>query len=165
MSIINDALKKTDRLIKKSSNLPGADIMAAHRPKKKNYLIFALAVIAGLIIGNTALNYFSRSAKPPEIKVSGISAVPPANAALPAQKAVAVEPAAPEPAPEAKKPAVPDFILSGIFFSDSGGYALINNQIVKRGDTVKGATVLSVSLDTVKLDAAGQLIVLTTENK
>jgi hypothetical protein len=53
------------------------------------------------------------------------------------------------------------FVLNGVFFSGDEGYALINNQIVKKGDKVKGATVKQITLEEVDLEWEGSLIKLS----
>ncbi|MDP2831372.1 MAG: hypothetical protein Q8O02_03905, partial [Candidatus Omnitrophota bacterium] len=59
-------------------------------------------------------------------------------------------------------PAETSFVLNGIFFSDEDGYALVNNQIVRENDYVDGAKVGLITVNTVKLDNAGQTITLST---
>ncbi|MDD5432878.1 MAG: hypothetical protein PHO70_07865 [Candidatus Omnitrophica bacterium] len=58
------------------------------------------------------------------------------------------------------------FILNGIFFSeDKGGYALVNNQIVKVGDTINGAVVKKITDELVELETEGSIIKLSTRLK
>jgi len=43
-------------------------------------------------------------------------------------------------------------ILSGVFYSEGQGYALINNQILQVGDVVEGLTLKKVTLEGVELE-------------
>ena len=80
------------------------------------------------------------------------------------------KPAAPKPAPYINAPAATPgsqsresrgpFVLNGTFFSENQGYALINNKIVKDGDTVDGAVVKRVGLDEVELEQDGKTVKL-----
>jgi type II secretory pathway component PulC len=53
--------------------------------------------------------------------------------------------------PQAKKLARPALVLNGIMFSPGRSYALINNRIVKEGDTIEGVTVKQISADSVEM--------------
>ncbi len=55
---------------------------------------------------------------------------------------------------------LPSLMLNGLFFSGKLGYALINNQIVKEGDTIEGAKVVQISLRSVILKFGDSKIVL-----
>jgi hypothetical protein len=63
-----------------------------------------------------------------------------------------------------KKPAA-QFVLNGVFFSQNEGCALINNHIVKKGDTVEGAVVKQIRLDEVELESDGAVITLKAASK
>lgn len=52
------------------------------------------------------------------------------------------------------------FILNGLFFSAEDAYALINNQIVKEGESVDGATVKRIDEDGVELEFNGAKVEL-----
>ncbi|MBU1125578.1 MAG: hypothetical protein KKC84_06110 [Candidatus Omnitrophica bacterium] len=52
--------------------------------------------------------------------------------------------------------------LNGIFFSQNEGYALINNQIVKEGDTVAGVFVKTITVNGVELEDQGNPLTLLT---
>ena len=70
--------------------------------------------------------------------------------------------AAPPESSQSEKQIQPLLVLNGIFFSENQGYALINNRIVKEGDTVDGAIVDRISLDGVDLNSGGLVIKLST---
>ncbi|MBL7196890.1 MAG: hypothetical protein ISS47_02185 [Candidatus Omnitrophica bacterium] len=55
---------------------------------------------------------------------------------------------------------IPQLILNGIFASETGSFALINNRIVKEGDSILGVKVLRIYSHRVELDAFGKEITL-----
>jgi len=55
---------------------------------------------------------------------------------------------------------IPHLVLSGVFASETGSYALINKRIVKEGDTILGVKVISIDSTRVELDAFGKPIIL-----
>ena len=55
---------------------------------------------------------------------------------------------------------MPSLNLSGIVYSPEESYCIINNKIVKVGDTVQGAKLLSVSHNLVTLDYQGKAVSL-----
>ncbi len=170
MSIINDALKKTAELIQQNTN-PQLPKSAKPAEKRKNLLLYLLIIIGGLFLGNLALNLLAHKAKPetmppkpqevkavtPEIKTTALTQTEQAPSAI--SNVVAAK-----PAPEEKMNET-DFVLSGIFFSDAEKYVLLNNQILKEGDTIKGATVKNITTNAVELDRQGQSIIISTGNK
>ncbi|MFA4842324.1 MAG: hypothetical protein WC658_00610 [Candidatus Omnitrophota bacterium] len=155
MSIIYEALKKVENLnaIKKPLDSPR---LARH--KTKTHLLFILIVASGFLAASILFNLLSHT---PEKKIVAVPQVPPAI----------LIPAAQEPLPAGQEPAVVErpkeeppaakFILNGIFFSQNEGYALINNQIVKSGDNVAGASVKRVDPNEVELESAGKVITLS----
>jgi len=57
-------------------------------------------------------------------------------------------------------------VLNGVFFSKNEGYALINNKVVKQGDSVEGIKVRKVNLDDVELETStGVKFKLTTQSR
>lgn len=54
-------------------------------------------------------------------------------------------------------------ILNGVFFSGDKGYALINNEIFKEGDVIKGAKISKISLDEVVLEVEGNAVRLVNK--
>jgi len=71
----------------------------------------------------------------------------------------------PEPIEEeaVEKDVIPDLILNGIFSSETGNYALINNRIVRIGDTILGVKVKEISSENVILDAFGKEVILKVD--
>ncbi|MFH1622418.1 MAG: type II secretion system protein N [Candidatus Omnitrophota bacterium] len=58
---------------------------------------------------------------------------------------------------------VPNLILNGVFASETGNYALINNRVVRVGDTILGVKVKEIYLEKVVLDASGKEVILRME--
>jgi hypothetical protein len=55
----------------------------------------------------------------------------------------------------------PDLNLSGVVISPEGSYCILNERVVKQGDTVQGAKLVAIHPDEVTLDYHGERIVLT----
>lgn len=166
MSIIYDALKKVER----SQNInPEIKINKADKARHKIYLIYALVVVLGFFAANLLWGFLIKPL-PAKVNVASGDAVKIAKAqeikpvgqrALEAQVSI---PAAPTPAPSpaaATPETKPELTLNGIFFSEDEGYALINNQIVKQGDTVDGAKVVRIDVAEVELESQGSVIKLS----
>ena len=60
--------------------------------------------------------------------------------------------------PGAKK--APRWVLSSILYSTSRQHAIINNKLVRKGEKIGGARVVSLQADHVRLVAGGKVIVL-----
>jgi hypothetical protein len=59
-----------------------------------------------------------------------------------------------------KDNALPQFLLSGVVYSDNGSYCLINGKVLKRGENIGGAIVEKISPNGVLLDYLGEKIVV-----
>ena len=157
MSIINEALKKTEEDLQK--NAAKDQLTAPKSVGSKPALLYVLILLAGLLLGNFIFNLLGKKIQTTQTPKKNI---------LPVIQAKNLPPPAalPSPTPKDNKPALitpePTFVLNGIFFSDNDGYALVNNQIVREDDFVDGAKVGLITSDTVELDNAGQKITLTT---
>ncbi|MDP3042193.1 MAG: hypothetical protein Q8N62_05680 [Candidatus Omnitrophota bacterium] len=153
MSIINEALKKTEEYLQKNS---AKDNPLPPKPSgPKPYILYILILLAGLALGNFIFNLLSYKIQTTQTSKKNANAVTPATNSPPL-------PALPSQPAEETKPVETSFVLNGIFFSDEDGYALVNNQIVREDDYVDGAKVGLITANTVKLDNAGQTITLTT---
>jgi len=158
MSIIYDALKKVQNNIN-----PGAEFNNGHpKLKRKLYLIASLTIVAGIAIISIVSILLGNSKKISKANVlqaqvaKGLNAIPSKTIfkETPKQENEQISPAP-------KKEPSETFTLNGVFFSQDEGYALINNRIVKEGDSVGGATVKSITLDRVELEREGQSITLS----
>jgi len=155
MSIIYDALKK----VQKSNNLRLEVVKEtkSFKPKIKQHLFYLIVVCLGIFIGNIFFGFLShpkssivKQAKP---SVQEVAPVPEQKASLETEP-----PISSNTIEEPKEP----LVLNGIFFSEDKGYALINNKIVKEGDTIGGATVKRITSDNVELEKEGSVSRLTT---
>ncbi|MEI6831530.1 MAG: hypothetical protein WCK61_02365 [Candidatus Omnitrophota bacterium] len=155
MSIINEALKKTEQSIHKNS------ILETPKPATKPYAIYILILIAGLFLSNfvfVLLRHKAETAvtvkKNPDLtgqSAKEIKTIPPILVVTPG------------PTLEENKTPQVNFVLSGIFFSNNDSYALVNNKIVRENDSVDGATVKTITANTVELDSEGMLTTLATQ--
>ena len=187
MSIINEALKKVGKQIEKKVDSgeekplptkPGIlptpqiniNIMNSDRKKGPN-LISPRTIIMGicvLVLAFIAVLIVSLPHKKKQITYSQGAVLPNPNPAL-APEAMPVQPALPESAPlpfgKIFEPTSgrSSFRLSGIMLSEEGPVAIINNEIVKQGDAIGGATVESIDEEQVKLSYQGQEIILTVK--
>ena len=163
MSIINEALKKTEAHLQKSTQ--NSSLPTKHFGPKP-FLLYILILLAGLFLGNFIFTLLKH-------KTQGSNAVdsrtPPVkqnqNPELKTQPQVPHLPALiipPKPPVEENNHPENSFVLNGIFFSENDSYALINNQIVRENDYVDAAKVSLITTNSVQLENAGQIIKLTT---
>ena len=158
MSIINEALKKTEEHLQKNAAQDNP-LPPAKPARAKPFLLYTLILLAGLFLGNFIFNLLSnkiQTAHAPKKNVLPVAQTtnPPSAATLPTQTPEKNKPT------DASKEGI--FVLNGIFFSDNDGYALVNNQIVRENDYVDGAKVGLITANTVELDNAGETITLST---
>jgi hypothetical protein len=156
MSIINEALKKTEEGIQKNTakDNPPASI----KPTPKLFLLYILILLFGLFLGHFIFNQLNHKMKTAHSLEKAIFTPPPQQPAT-----LAPSPIEQIPVVNENKPSEASFILNGIFFSDNSVYALVNNQIVRKNDSVDGAKVEEITANTVKLNNAGKLIILSTQ--
>ena len=160
MSIINEALKKTEQSIHNNSakETPPPET----KPSAKPYILYILILVAGLLISNFIFGLLSH-----KTKTTTAQKRVPATPIRPGGALKIAEPAVKTPAKEIvlEENKVPEtvFILNGIFFSDNDGYALVNNQIVRENDLVDGARIKTITANSVELDNAGKIITLATQ--
>lgn len=150
MSIIYEALKKVEKnnaaepaVVQKKPSAKAAKTS----PAVRLYLLYVLLACVLVFVLQKAL--ISPVKQP-------VSAVPPPLSAEKTQQPVkALEPPAP-----AKKEISELLVLNGVFFSGKEGYAIINNQIVKKGDVIEGALIKRIELGLVEVEYEGKLTVL-----
>lgn len=170
MSIIYDALKKVEKY---NQRLPQAETPPLIVKEKKHfrpqvYFLYALIVVLGLVIGNVFFSFLATSGNPPlPQKITPLAGVAPQIPPSPAPSPSSLS--SPPSSPLRRHPTAinielqESLVLNGVFFSQDEGYALINNQIVKEGDIISGATVKRIDLDKVELEAGGLEIELSTK--
>lgn len=124
--------------------------------------IYILAGLAGIFATKIFFGFLTAKGNPSKkAKPAAMLKVPPSvSRALPASTLPKSTP--PALAPVQTKPVLNEgqFVLSGLFCAKEDSYALINNHIVKEGDTIEGAKVIKISEDGVSLDADGSKIFL-----
>lgn len=155
MSIINEALKKTGQFIQENEtkNNPPAKII----PGPKPLLIYILILLVGILLSKFI---FAMLSQKPE--GSGLASNKPQGDEIKIIQPPAVLPVGPVLPSENNKTPQPKFVLNGIFFSENDGYALVNNQIVRENDSVDGAKVTRITVNSVELDSDGKLTSLST---
>ncbi|OGX19194.1 MAG: hypothetical protein A3K83_07110 [Omnitrophica WOR_2 bacterium RBG_13_44_8b] len=161
MSIIHDALKKVEKNVNEQ---PGPDKEKAienRKTRRKLYLIYALVVAIGALAANLAYSYLTSSQNKSFTRNKKITKANPLARVMPEPKQALTEKIGPAVSITRKEPSqAQPFVLSGIFFSQNEGYALVNDKIVKNGDKVDGAVVKKVGLDEVELEQEGKTIKL-----
>src|SRR3989338_4948298 len=159
MSIINDALKKTQQKFQQHGPKQGQE---AQEPPDKNPWFWLIAIVVsfgfigcGLIFiflvfpfKKTAVSFTNNPQK------QTLTGAKQASVTMFAKPSVAM----------AKKDEPKDtIVLNGIITMDDGQFALINNQILKEGDYINGKRIVSISADKVEIFDKGQILTLTTK--
>lgn len=174
MSIIYDALKKTEETVH-PHNPPDPEVEAAlkkKRAKKKvrSTFLYIFVICVGLYAGNIFFDLLGKTKgllkpgaqKPPAAETPRV-AVTQKLPSSPKPKETSILQNIPLLSSELKKDQKQTLDLNGVFFSQEGGYALINNRMVQVGDTVNGAVVRRIDLDEVDLERNGAIITLSTK--
>lgn len=155
MSIINEALKKTENSI--LQNKAKKNALPVKKIRSKSFLLYTLILLIGIFLSNFIFSLLGHKTKlaqaPGKIIPAATSQQAPALPIFP------TEPILPK---EEHNPPQGVFVLNGIFFSDNDSYALINNQIVRENIMVDGAKVVAITQNTVELDNQGKSITLTS---
>lgn len=145
MSIIYDALKKVEKsdILNKNNKL---------KENRGNYWVYIFLICFGIFI--TSMFLFT--------KVSKNKAV---LAAKDQKKYISmqVDNLSDKIAQTISNGSKLSLILNGVFFSGDKGYALINNEILKEGDVIKGAKISRISLDEVVLEVEGNAVRLVNK--
>jgi hypothetical protein len=153
MSIINEALKKTEQHIQQ--NEAKKNSQPVKLPGPKPFLLYILILLIGIFLSSFIFSLLGDKIK---------TAQAPKKAAIAIQQPVVLPVPAEEPALVKEEKNLPEaaFVLNGIFFSDNDGYALINTQIVRENESVDGARVTKITANTVELNSQEKLITLST---
>jgi hypothetical protein len=150
MSIIHDALKKVEQ----AQNVKAQHVVTpknhSGHGRKNNFIFVIFAVVFGLFILNFLLKYSPDKAVKKVVQPSLVEAKLTSfseNSALKTNsKAV-------------------NLVLNGVFLADNEWFALINNQIVKKGQEINGAVLKNISFDEVELDSQGSILKLSNQQK
>lgn len=171
MSIIYEALKKIQ------INFPAEPQALEEKPysRLKVYFSHIIITLAGFLATALVYSYFvsrprlshpaeTSSAKETAGKIMLTQSSPAqASPVLPESLNQKPVPEKEIPAPEQKTP-LPTLILNGIFFSEQGSYALINNRIVREGDTLEGLSVKKIEPKEVVLADKDSTLKLSTDS-
>ncbi|MDD5109544.1 MAG: hypothetical protein PHC29_08640 [Candidatus Omnitrophica bacterium] len=170
MSIINEALKKTEQYIQENEvrnrpqnhglenhNLP-AKLISTPAP----LLIYILIILAGILLSKFIFSLLSRPESRSLVSTHNQQQNYEEKTTKLTTPTPATLPISPITPLANNKSTEPDFVLNGIFFSDNDGYALVNNQIVRENDSVDGAKITKITTNTVELDKDGKLISLAS---
>ena len=178
MSIIYDALKKVEEKIGVSkaaaASATAAPPPAAKKPKPKFpiYFLYLLIGGVGVFIAYLAFGHFKVLAPNLKTKPQAIAKAPAPTTTVtvvpvaaqpqsqPPQGTPVESTSTPPSTPEEAKP-LPPLVLNGIFLSQDGAYALVNNQIIRQGDTLEGMKVTQITEAEVQLDNNGQTVKLS----
>jgi hypothetical protein len=164
MSIINDALKKVQQNFEKHKKaLSEAPVDEIPRPKEKFSKLsqaIIMASFAGSILFLVAFVIFSPKQKKIELPPAAATSTPAANVATQVSPVI---PPAPKPPAEklySSKTRIGGFTLNGIVSMDGGYVALINNKIVKEGESIGSRRIIGISKEEVKVFDNGETIIL-----
>jgi hypothetical protein len=174
MSIINEALKKAGKETTLASQSPRADQLlkgivteapASRRTSKINWgPLFVLSVLV-LITGPIVAPVFSTPFKnlPTSFDRSpDLSQAPIAPSVMSTRQAQfgIEEVSLPSGAVTASMAIPPNLLLSGIVFSSENSYCILNDKVVKVGEEISGARLVSIQSDSVTIDFQGQAITI-----
>lgn len=172
MSIIYEALKKTQNSSKNITADIALNAGQKQNPKKAGKIPYALASV--IIIGLGFIFYVFLK-KPQELDKASTVRKSEIQESVSQAPSFADEPKNSPPNPsssfsslpsqsapkEEKK--LPDFVLNGIVISPDGNIALINDQIIRAGDNIEGARVERIEDSRVVLSYEGREIVLKSK--
>ena len=160
MSIIYEALKKTEKIIHTDLKFPLDSKPQKSKFKVKIIALYVLMIFLGLVIGNLIIGLLNHPAQTKVVKNPPVPSAPLLKEKAQIDKKV--ETVSETPPVVKVEPGKP-FVLNGIFFSDNDSYALVNNKIVRENDFVDTAKVKTITANTVELDNAGKTITLATQ--
>jgi len=143
MSIINEALKKTQIKLK-----PSPEEEKKNKRILKLYIVFIFFVLIGCSYVLTTLFYTPSSPTPGDL------------AEETKMKAAQEESSIKVPWIRTPLGKTGKFVLSGVVTMDNEKIALINDEMVKKGDYIEGAYVINIVDDKVYLDLGGKPLVL-----
>ena len=161
MSIIYDALKKIQTDTKNNNILvPERKPLNTKNHKYRTYFL------AAILLAFISAYVFLRPAPNPPSSLAQQKQVTDPQAS---EEATLTTPALTYTSPSEEmmfevssndEPKTPSLSLNGLFFSENEKYAIINNQIVREGDVLAGATVKRITSSGVELDFEGSSLQL-----
>lgn len=168
MSLILEALRKLERekqvpergvVVVGATPWPGA-------PGERRLGLFLLGLLIGAgVLG--AARWRQQLGPPPAPQPSAAAVVPVPSPDKPAAAPVS-QPAAPRrPAPAAvpasaptHRPAEPSFTLQAISEREGRPVAIVNDRLLREGDSIDGARIVRIAKEEVELELAGRRVVL-----
>ncbi|MFC1645608.1 hypothetical protein ACFL2Y_00295 [Candidatus Omnitrophota bacterium] len=166
------ALRKVDKMLScviiKKQNMDNSQ----RNITKKQIILGVIFLFIGFFCSLFVFKFFTKP-KPAEFTTPALPVQQPPAEVLPVTqeqkepevaeivveaKAYIAEPLVEEE--EIKERVVPELVLNGIFASETGSYVLINNRIVRQGETILGVKVTHIYSNKVELDAFGKKIIL-----
>ena len=172
MSIINDALKKIEKQAKKEPQGPqfdAAGLKESKVPEKKTFNVLAskkfLVLVCIFVLAISFILILNPPSKKTPVRFVEIGSPGNNNASGAAQNSSSQEKGLSFPFRNVLEPVKSrsGFELSGIMLSADGPVAIINNEIVKQGDVIDGASVSSIKENSVNLSYQGQELVLSVK--
>jgi hypothetical protein len=178
MGLIADFLKKIKnvqpKVEVKVEEKPEEKLAAKPAPPKKqkrlkSLIFFILFILLAFFVANLSFSLLSKYAKREEIPSSRRSTIQPSIPAMQSQQTPTApipetpEVREPEPQIPKEKTPLPQLTLNGLFCSEYDSWAMINNEVVKKGDYIAGARVVAISSSEVILDFEGEKITLVLE--
>ncbi len=189
MSIINEALKKAGQPIihqadekKSGASLRPQIERQQQRPRSHwgpFFIVGVVALITGPILvplfhGASQKNRTGDTAQSARLAsmgeaVSGSFSLGQENSSALAQFAIEETPTPPSPPPAwagfgSKKSSASKFDLSGIVYSESDSYCLLNGKVLKVGEKIGGATLVQILPNQVTLDYLGEKIMISASS-
>lgn len=191
MSIIQDALKKTENYIDKKrpdirkkfeEGISFKETVPVEKTpalsKKIIYVSISAFFILIILVALSVKQFLLVTSVTNKLKtkVTGEETAKPAVTALPAvmpraeikkmlsENAKVTEELAaytkPQPAPSVSGPKMPNLTLNGIMYREEDPQAIINNYILKEGETINGARIIKIKPDVIILDYEGAEVIL-----
>ncbi len=172
MSIINDALKKAGKptesefLTSLSQTRDASPKPAKMKSGSFNWGPLFVLLVLVLIAGPIVAPLFSRPVSPigpgikdPDMSLAESSAAADSNTRK--GQFLIEEMALPALTPPLGAIQGPQFELSGLVYSPANSFCILNNKIVKAGESLQGATVSKITANEVILDYEGKIITLS----
>ena len=147
MSIIYDALKKVEN----SGGLANvSDDRKSVKIVKINYVFYILVLLSSIVVANIIFGLISKPS--PKVRLAQseekpLTSLPAARNDMPIAETYVP--------PITESPQKQKLVLSGVFFSQTDAYAIINDQVIKEGDTINGVAVKRIRQEGVELESAG----------
>jgi hypothetical protein len=178
MSIINDALRKTQKefqaskpiinsekpkrqpssLIKEEKSVDTAQTPALKESEKKSFmtifLIFIVFITAGLIV--YLFSILQNRQTPKNTTIASLSTP---------QQTTSTQATAPSTTRNSTLSTGNKIILNGTMTMKNRKAALINNEIYEMGEYINGWKIVSIDFDTVKLSKKNEKLILKTNRK